>query len=242
MTIIRFNTEQILEGQLNGRALEVVDSFASGNTGGDNSGGDTGSGNTGGGETTGGELPAYFTEEWDAGAGNWSYFLMNGNEAEMNLYTDAGRIFFDLAGQNLWVYLTYDPYIYEDVYIAAEAENRGKNTNNVSLICRYNSDGWYEFNIGNDGLYSILAYDAGAQEYSLLFNGGSTAIRSGKDTNVYLGVCQGNTLTLYINGELARSVTDSRFNFREGQVGISVSSFDVTPINVEFERVEIGQP
>ena len=191
------------------------------------------------------EAPAYFTEEFDNPIPNWTYFLMGeGDEEKFNISEDNGYLVFDLKGEHLIPYLTYDPWIYKNVRIDARAENRGYNTNWVSLICRYNPDvGWYEFNIGNDGLYTIYAYDnVLIKGYENLFNGGSTAIRSGRNVNDYTVICDDNTLSLYINGVEVRTIKEKKFNFSEGQVGISVTSYDVIPIIVAFDWVTISEP
>ena len=131
-----------------------------------------------------------------------------------------------------------------DVFIHAIAENRGKNSNSVSLICRYDEvKGWYEVNIGSDGLYNIYRFDgslATGDGYKMLTSGGSNNIHQGKDFNEYTLSCKGNTITLWINGVQTNSVKDN--SFKEGLIGIGVSSYGVVPINVEFEFVEIGQP
>lgn len=232
-TVIRYATGELLEGQLNGRALAVTGTF-------DTSGAGGSTGSTSGGS---GEAPAYFTEEFDGLIPDWTYFLMSGNENKMTLESGNGILLFDLKGEDLWVYLLYDPYTYTDVRIDARVENRGFNNNNVSLICRYDEKyGWYEFNIANNGLYWIYAYDETVKGYTELYSGGSTAIRSGKDVNEYTAICKGNTLALYINGVEARTITEKRFAFRDGQVGISTSSFDVLPIIVEWDWVTISEP
>jgi hypothetical protein len=189
------------------------------------------------------ESPDYFTEDFDGLIPDWTYFLMSGDENKMTLESGNGILLFDLKGEDLWVYLLYDPYTYTDVRIDARVENRGFNTNNVSLICRYDEKyGWYEFNIANNGLYWIYAYDEITKEFQELYNGGSTAIRSGKEVNEYTAICKGNTLALYINGVEAHTITEKRFVFRDGQVGISTSSFDVLPIIVEWDWVTISEP
>lgn len=185
--------------------------------------------------------PAWFTEEFDGDWDNWSYFLMNGSTMNMDLYASSDSLVFDLRGENQWVYVLYDPYIYSDVVIEALAENKGKNSNNVSLICNYSDEyGWYEFNITNGGLYDILVYDELEGEYRTLNSGGSVHINTGRNTNVYTAVCMGNYLALYINGYLEKEHTDTIYNLEEGQVGISVSSFDVLPILVEIEYFDIS--
>jgi hypothetical protein len=114
------------------------------------------------------------------------------------------------------------------------------NNNNVSLFCRYSDSGWYEFNIANNGKFWIYYYDSSIQDYRLLWEGGSFAIRMGKDTNEYTAFCVGNQLALYINGVEAKTVTDK--NLKDGLVGVSVSSFDVTPITVEFDYFGVSAP
>lgn len=55
-----------------------------------------------------------------------------------------------------------------------------------------------------------------------------------------VAICQGDQLTFIINGEEVASVRDTRFT--EGQVGFSVSSFDIAGVGVEFEDFEVSLP
>jgi hypothetical protein len=194
----------------------------------------------------------YFTEEFDTND-NWSYIVIDGSRSEiidddppgMELYTEDSRLTFDLDAENIWVYVLYDPFEYEDVRLDARVINRGANNNNVSLICRYTDDGWYEFNIANNGLYWIFAASVdsdGRVDYGLVYNGGSNDIKAGKETNEYTAICEGRTLSLFINGKEARTVTDNRYALNSGQVGVSVSSFDVIPITVDIDWFKISEP
>ncbi len=184
----------------------------------------------------------YFTEEFDGDIDSWSYFMMNGKEDNMDLYTEEGYLVFDLQGQNQWVYLTYDEYSYSDVLVEVLADNRGKNNNNVSLVCRYSDEGWYEFTISNNGLYWIYAYSELVGDYVSLYNGGSTHIKMGKDINQYTAICEEQTLKLYINGFFEKEIVDKKHNFREGLVGVSVSSFETLPILVKIDYMTIDIP
>lgn len=189
------------------------------------------------------EPPAYFVEDFDSGLDSWTYFLMNGNESQMDLYTENSRLIFDLQGTYQWVYVLYDEYTYDSVRLELFAENRGKNTNNVSLVCNYTDrEGWYEINITNGGMYDFLVYSEMDGDYFTLQSGGSTNINMGKASNIYTAICDGNYLALYINGVFEKEVVDNRYNLREGQVGFSVSSFDVTPILVEIDYFSIDLP
>ena len=189
------------------------------------------------------EAPAYYVEEFDGDLSSWSYFLMSGNENLMDLYTDSGYLVFDLQGDYIWAYVLYDEYTYSNVRIDVLAENRGKNSNNVSLICNYTDRfGWYEFNITNGGMYYIYAYSETYGDYMLLGSGGSTNINMGRDTNIYTAVCNENQLALYINGYLETDLVDNKYNLYEGQIGMSVSSFDVLPILVMVDYFSISYP
>jgi len=202
----------------------------------------------------------YFQEDFNGSLDKWSHFVVNGSKAltdgnpqlvqkdfgKMSLGTKDGFLVFDLESQGQWIYTTYDAQGYDDVRVDVSAENRGTNSNNVSLICRYSPDqGWYEFNIANSGLYNIYYAQVKADNtvvYSKLADGGFTKIKAGKDTNQYGIVCQGHTLTLYINGYQVKSFDDNQYGLKKGKVGLSVSSFTDLPAIVGFDWVKISQP
>ncbi|MBL6981200.1 MAG: serine protease [Anaerolineales bacterium] len=239
--VYRDSSGDIMEGQLNGNKLVVTfdgvgaDDATSGTSSGTSTGGTTS-------ETTG-DPPAYPLEEFNAEyLENWSWFVTNGDENQFYLYSDNGKLVFELVGPNIYSYLLYDPWIYESVIIETSAENRGKNTNNVGLVCHVNDYGWYEFSISNGGEWWIWAYDATTDQYDMLASGGSTAVRMGKDINEYGVICDSNTLALFINGVHTHTLTDKQYAFREGQIGIGVSSFDVLPIVIEFDWVDVNSP
>jgi serine protease Do len=250
MEVVRFATGELLEGQLNGDKLEVTGTFDTGSTQ-TNDGGQV---DTGGGES-GSESPSgilnlnasasgesYYESDFDALLTDWSYFLMSGNEDGFTAeITDNSKLYIEITGTNTWVYFYLNPLIVGDVRLDTSMENLGRNNNNVSLICRYDPDrGWYEFNVGNSGLYTIYYYDARSEEYISIFSGGSTAIKTGKSVNEITAICQGNELTLGVNGTLVRTVEDDRLN--QGYVGLSLSSFDVTPIQAEFDYFVASVP
>jgi hypothetical protein len=222
--VLRFSTAEYLSGQLNGPALSVVDSADMPTE-----------------EVSDDDAPAFYVEEFDPDSNtvsSWSWFLTNGDESGFDIYTENGNLVFDITGRQIYSYFVYDPWFYEDVRVDAIAENRGKNNNNVSLICRATDVGWYEFSIANNGLWWIYAYDG---DYTMLANGGSTAVNMGKGVNEYTIMCSGNVLALYINGSEVHTLREDNFSFREGQVGIGVSSFDVLPIIVEFDWISISE-
>ncbi len=190
------------------------------------------------------EALVYYVEEFDPDsvtADNWYWFTTEGDENQFDLYTENGKLVFDINGYDLYTYYVYDPYFYTDVRLDASTENRGKNNNNVSLLCRATDEGWYEFSVANNGLWWIYAYDGAADEYTTLANGGSMAVNMGKGVNEFTIKCFDDTLALFINGIETHVMTETNFSFREGQVGIGVSSFDVLPIKVEIDWIAIAE-
>ncbi len=233
VTVIRYATGELLEGQLNGRQLEVTGNFdISG------SGGNTSSGGTG-------EAQDFYTEEFEAdyNPDNWSSFTLGkGSDKNLVIQQEDDHLLFDLGDKNLYVYYMYNPYTYSDVSLTLNAENRGRNNNNVSLVCRMNKDGtqWYEFSVESGGVWYLYAYDNG--EYKILDNGGTQALKQGKEVNEYRMDCVGDEITMYINGSELKTVRDSTYGFNEGFVGFNISSLNVLPITVEVNWFDIAQP
>jgi len=193
----------------------------------------------------------FFTEEFDSPlSGDWDILTVTGDSGadpdKVTVDSNDGKLVWDFESKYVYYYLFYNAFTYEDVKVDVRADNRGKNNNSVSLICRYDAEiGWYEFNIANSGLYQILYAEVtsdGSISYNIVADGGSTSINLGKDINEYSITCKGQQLTLFINGKETRSVAEKKFNLREGQIGMSVSSFDVLPILIEMDYFKISEP
>lgn len=229
VSVIRYGSGELLEGQLNGRELAVTGNF------------DTSGGSSSG---SSGEAEAFFTEEFESSfvAENWQYFTLgSGDDSDLVIQQESDHLLFDLGDEDLYVYYIYTPYIYEDVSIALNAENRGRNNNNVSLICRMNEEGtsWYEFSVESGGVWYLYAMDG---KYNILANGGTTALKQGREVNEYRMDCDGSEIALYVNGKEIRTVKDTKYGFDEGAVGFNISSLNVLPITVEVNSFEIAQP
>ena len=193
----------------------------------------------------------FFTEEFDSPlSDDWSVFTITDPNAsdldKVSVEADGGNLVWNFDSEYVYYYLFYSPFTYEDVKVEAHADNRGKNNNTVSLVCRYDEKiGWYEFNVANNGLYEILyaeVLDSGKIRWNRVANGGSNAINQGKDVNEYSATCQGEDLTLNINGDEVISIKEKKYGLNSGQVGISVSSFNVLPILIDMDWVRISEP
>jgi len=193
----------------------------------------------------------FFTEEFDAPLSNsWSIFTVTDSDEtdieKVTVESQNGKLVWDFESEFVYYYLFYEGFSYTDVKVEVRADNRGKNNNSVSLICHYDPEvGWYEFNIANNGLYDMYYAEItsdGSIGYNLITNGGSNDINQGKDINEYSITCSGNKLSLTINGKEVNTITERAYNLREGGVGMSVSAFDVLPIQIEMDWFKVSQP
>jgi len=183
----------------------------------------------------------YYTEEFDKVPDNWSYEILKGNENKTDITVGKGVMTFDINDYDTYAYVFYDDWTYEDVYLEASAKNRGYNNNMITLVCRYSEEGFYEVNIKNDGLYYMYVYTP-SYGYKRLYNGGSRQIKTGQQSNVFAMTCIGDEISLYVNGTLERSVTDTYHQLPEGQIGVGVSSFSAIPVTVDIDYVTISRP
>jgi hypothetical protein len=211
-------------------------------------------------ETPTPEVQKFFMEEFDGDLSSWqTNFTIDAGRSELLVtpYDDQstdvkfgvndGFFQFDLFRRVIIAYSIYDPFVYNDVRIDVRVDSQSIHSSNVSLICRYSPEGgWYEFNIANNGEYSIKMAQPrsnGVIRYTDLWSGSfSRNVRTGNAINEYSIVCQGYDLSLYINGELERQTSDIQRTLRTGKVGISASSLNDLPVNIGYDWVKISEP
>ena len=193
----------------------------------------------------------FFTEEFDNPlSSDWSVFTVTGSDKadadKVTVEAQNGKLVWDFQSEYVYYYLFYGAFQYQDVRLEVNAENKGRNNNSISLICRYDPKvGWYEFNIANNGLYNILYAEvtkSGKIAYNRITNGGSNAIKQGKEVNEYSITCIGQELSLSINGDDVNTITEKKYGLSEGGVGVSVSSFNVLPILIDMDWIKVSEP
>jgi hypothetical protein len=186
----------------------------------------------------------YFTEEFDQDPG-WDYFLTSGDEDKITVEFDDSLMIFDLDDVDIYAYYLYELQEYEDVRVDMRAENRGKNNNNVSLICRASIEGWYEFSTEGGGLwylYAVTVNESNEPIYNRLDKGGAASLKQGKEVNEYGMICEGREITLIVNGKEIKTIKDSKFDIRKGGVGFNISSLNVKPIIVDVDWFKVSEP
>jgi hypothetical protein len=174
---------------------------------------------------------------------NWSTFVLKGEESGLNYEISDNRLRTTINNQDTYFYYIFEGGSFSDIRMDIEVENRASNTNFVGMICRYSDNGWYETNILNTGEY-VVYYSDGAN-FSELYSGGSTLIHTGQKINDYAMTCQGDQLTIYINGSEVKSIPLRTGDFRflpDGQVGLSVSTTFAIPVVVDFLKYILSVP
>lgn len=123
----------------------------------------------------------------------------------------------------------------------------GPNDNAYGLICRYvDENNFYVFLVSGDGFYAIGKYQSGINQITYLtgddpnFFVPSEAINTGVATNLLRVTCQGNTLTLTVNGQELAAVQDDAF--RSGDIGLATSTFETGRVVVEFDNLTVTAP
>ena len=143
---------------------------------------------------------------------------------------------------NTWADTIYNAQTYQDVRVDAQVEVRAGNDGAVGIVCRYSpTNGWYEFNIYADQTYVIMYgqwLSPGIARYMPLHITGSEKIKTG--ANQIGLVCQGDALTPYINNVRMITYEDNKVGLKDGNVGLTASSFSDVPFVAAFDWVKVG--
>jgi hypothetical protein len=187
----------------------------------------------------------YYNEKFEAMEGWWVYPL-RGDETGWGYEVFDNRLRAEIVSQDTWVYYMFEGGgNFQDVRIDITVENRASNTNFVGIICRSSDTGWYEANILNTGEYFIYYGYPDDASVDLMYKGATRLIKTGRSINSYAMVCEGEQLTLGINGEGVVTIPLKAGDFRylaDGQVGVSVSTSYAIPVVVDFLQFVMSVP
>jgi hypothetical protein len=191
-------------------------------------------------------LPRFFTNEFDSSLAGW-VILQAGNDSVPNVRTENGALLLQMDSPFTWLYALYGPEDYADIRIDAQFQNRAGTPASVGLVCRYSEEqGWFEFNVTTDGTYNILYgtwLTVGIAEYfPVADDASSTFIQPSGATQTIGLLCEENILTLYVNEIVLRRVDVERFELTDGNTGLTVSSYENTPVIAAFDWVKISDP
>ena len=149
------------------------------------------------------------------------------------------RIFVDEVFSDIWSVPALNQ---GDVRIEVDAIKVGGERNNrFGIICRANGEDFYTFMISSDGYYGI----GKVQGFKHTLIGiramqPSEAIHQGTALNHIHAGCIGETLTLYINGQLVEQVQDGAF--ASGNVGLIAGTYDAPGTDILFDNFLVREP
>ena len=188
--------------------------------------------------------PFAFTEQFDGSLPYWTFQQVDNGHPAADPNVENGFLVFDLTGPDQWVYALYNTPTYADVRVDAQTDLPAAGIGAFGIICRYSEDqGWYEFNVYADQTYVLLFGQwlaQGVARYTPLFRNGSEKVKT--DANQISLLCQGNTITPFINGVQMRSWQDNKFGLKTGKIGISAASFGSGPFTVAYDWLKVSQP
>ncbi len=152
------------------------------------------------------------------------------------------RILVTSAEWSVWDNPNQD--FYNDVRVEVDAHRAGgPNDSEYGLICRHtNVENFYFASVTVDGYFAISRTVNGGDFEFVGMDSFQTnnAIGVGDATNHLRFDCVGSTLSLYANGVLLASVTDTALT--TGDVGVYVGSFDTGGAEILFDNFIVYQP
>ena len=133
--------------------------------------------------------------------------------------------------------------VFSDTRIKTDAELvKGDSQSEYGIICRYKDvRNFYAGLISADGFYAILKNKNGEFELvGMQYMQDSPQINQGLSSNKLQFDCIGDTLTLYVNGEILAQVKDSEFV--NGDVGLIASAYESPEAIVVFDDFMVYRP
>ena len=190
-------------------------------------------------------FPRFFTDEFDSSVAGW-VILQAGSESVPNTKTENGNFILQMDSPFSWLYAIYGAQDYANVRINAQFTNQAGSPSSTGLICRYSEeDGWFEYNVSTDGSYNLLYGSwlaTGIADYLPITDGVSNLIQPSGAPQLIGLTCSDTALALYINDTIIRNVDVANYGLTNGNVGITASSYENTPVVVALERVIVSEP
>ena len=186
----------------------------------------------------------FFTEDFNGELPYWSIVQVDNGGSNVTPGTSSGFLTFDLSTPNQWVYALYGAQSYADVRVDAQIEVHTGQDGSVGIVCRYDKKkGWYEFNIYADQTYTLLFgrwLADGVPQYLTMVRTTSEKIKAGANEIGLL--CEGDTLTPFINNVQMRKWPETKYGLTDGEIGVSGASFTDVPFRATYDWVKVSRP
>jgi hypothetical protein len=156
-------------------------------------------------------------------------------------YAQGGlRILVDSPNVDLW---SVAGKSFGDVRVESEVRRMGGAPDNVfGLICRYqDNQNFYMFLVSSDGYYGIARLKD--NQYGLIGIDQlqySSKIQHDAITHQLRGDCIGESLKLYLDGDLLMDARDG--DFTTGDVGVLAGAYSTSGVDILFDNFIVTQP
>jgi hypothetical protein len=183
--------------------------------------------------------PSIFSDDFSDPQSGWD--RIDQTDFYTDYYENGYRITINSDMSDSWA--NPDDKVFGDVSIEVDTtKNGGPDDNDFGVICRYQSvDQFYYAVISSDGYFGITKVTSNSSDLigrdSLEF---SEAINQGVATNHIRFVCNGDVLTLYVNGQQIDQQTDS--DYSTGNVGLIAGTYDTPGTDILFDNFFVYQP
>ncbi len=185
-----------------------------------------------------GEEPVLFKDDFTDHLGNWT--TRDDSLSFAGYAQSEFRLWANVPNYQFW---SVPELNFKDVLVHTRARKQAGPENNIyGVLCRYqDEDNYYAFVIGSDGYYGIFRTHEGQQ---VLINQDhmdfSEVIHQGQDVNEIQAICQGDQLTLIVNGTSLLQVQDSALTY--GDVGLMIGSFSEPGVDILFDDFIVVKP
>lgn len=172
-----------------------------------------------------------FSDDFEVDSGTWKLGTYNQSELELSY----GWLTYTMIEDNWESWDVTGQVNAADVKMEAYFSNDAAQTENTQgFICRYQDDNnFYRITFGNDGYVRIGKRVNG--EWTFFLDGYDTSGIIDPTFNWVEASCEGNTLRLWIYGELIAEVADPQSSFASGDVGFVVGTFDDPAVIISID-------
>jgi hypothetical protein len=131
---------------------------------------------------------------------------------------------------------------YTDVTVTGKVQAEGALDNHYGLLCRYTEGNFYYFAISADGYYAIFRRINGGPLEPMTGRAmlRSPLIHTDGSANQVMAVCEGQLLSLFVNGELIAQAQDNLLD--RGDVGMAAGTLKKGGTVVWFDDLAAVRP
>ncbi len=184
----------------------------------------------------GDELP--WTDDFSDPSDGW--LAESDSSAEVKYHEGAISLLIKMPNSLAWASAQRE---FSDFSLVVEATQvAGPDDNEYGVLVRMqDTDHFYRFSVSGDGYYMVSKYDG--EEWAVLSGDDwlpSDAIHLGAATNLLRVVCQGATMTFFVNDIQLAEVTDG--DYSRGDIGLYAGSFFEPDVEIHFDNLSVTEP